>query len=133
MTHHKVEVLKDNGTVEQLNIKLLNTPLSVELSVDGQVFRGEADDYFFALVDLRLKLEKHNIKLLCKGSALDVYPSRMTLQMSDGRQAYKLTLGKQAFDWDLIDIFSPLENDKASTVQEQKEYYERWRDSLRIT
>ncbi len=86
----------------------------------------EAENYFYALTDLRRKLEMKKIKLLCKGCSLNVYPSPMILSMGDATEAYQLFLGKHAMMEDLVNIFASCDAGEYSTVEEQLAYYEKW-------
>lgn len=87
---------------------------------------AESENYFYALVELRKKLEFRHIKLLCKGCSRYVYPSPMLLSMGDATEAYELTLGKQALTKDLVNIFEPCKCDEYASVEEQYAYYEEW-------
>jgi len=105
------------------------------ISIDNtinKVFLGS--DYFVSLNKLRdWVYEWEYLYPMCKGSLINVYPSRMSRQMSKGIKAYNLTLGKQTKENDLIDIFDSVDisqTDNLSTVQEQKEYYINWIKSL---
>jgi hypothetical protein len=88
------------------------------------------DNYpFSALLIIRKELEKMEFKILCNGSRLDVYPSGAAL---GSLKAYALKMGKVATRNDLVSIFEAT-NDvrKIATVDEQKEYYRKWLDSVR--
>lgn len=86
----------------------------------------EAENYFFALLELRKKLEVQNIKILCKGASRNVYPSPMILSMGEATKAYQLTMGKQARMSDLVNIFEPCEVDEYATIEEQLIFYNDW-------
>ena len=86
----------------------------------------EAENYFFALLELRKKLEAQNIKILCKGASRNVYPSPMILSMGEANKAYQLTMGKQARMSDLVNIFEPCEVDEYATIEEQLIFYNDW-------
>jgi len=87
-------------------------------------------NYWEILKDLRLKFGREDKLILCAGARYDVAPSRMTLQMSNGLYAYKLTLGKQTSNSDIIDIFDEAPVSKIATVDKQKEFYRNWINSL---
>ena len=91
-------------------------------------------DFFSSLVELRNWLyDWKGYYPLLNGSLRNVYPSRMSRQMSNGVQAYFLTMGKQAHEEDLINIFGKVEEsniDRLSTVEEQQDHYTKWLDSL---
>lgn len=87
-------------------------------------------DYFECLIQLRSIFNHKDSEILCNGCRYDVYPSRMSRQMSKGLKAYVLTLGKQAKQNDIVDIFGKAEREKIGTVQQQREYYTNWLNSL---
>jgi hypothetical protein len=87
-----------------------------------QTLSAKHDYYFFALIDIRLKLEKFNQFLLCNGARIDVYPSGMSVI---GTLAYELIPGKKAER--LVEIFEPArERKKIASVVDQKAYREEW-------
>jgi len=88
----------------------------------------ESEDLYLCLAKIRHDLP--HIKFLCKGSKLNVTPSRMCSQMSGGFVAYELTMGKPATFNDIVYIFNYEENDIAQTLEEQKEFYKAWLQSL---
>lgn len=102
----------------------------VQLKFDTHDIHIEVeDDYpFLALTQLRLILEPKGIKILCNGSRLDVYPSSLMIM---GFKAYKLEIGKPGSREDLCFIFDPTDDlSKIATVDEQWNYWLRWRESV---
>ncbi len=93
-----------------------------------------AGDFFTALNQLRKWLYKwKGYYPVLNGALENVYPSRMSRQMSKGIKAYSLTMGKQAEEKDLIDIFQKVQKkdiDRLTTVEKQKDYYIDWLKSL---
>ena len=104
----------------------------VNLSWAINDLNGEAtgDDYFDCLLEIRESFEKTNMKILCNGARYDVYPSRMSRQMGKGIKAYVMIKGKQAMEDSLVDIFESADLVKIGTVQQQRDYYNAWLDSL---
>ena len=100
------------------------------LNIDGKSLTAEADNYFYALRELRKKAEAENIKILCKGCCKNVYPSPMILSMGDAIKAYTLTLNQPAVMKDLVEIFDPCELSEYATVDEQEEFYNQWINSI---
>lgn len=94
----------------------------------------QSNNFFKALVELRNWLYDNNKLFPCvKGALIDVYPSRMSIQMANGLNAYSLKISKQTSFEDLINIFDTtnfLEEKKLSTVEDQKIFYLRWLKSL---
>ena len=104
--------------------------VEIKLYLTDTEYVSGADNFFDALVDIRKKLESHNIKLLCAGCLLNVYPSAMILNMGSGRKAYCLHFGKQASMDDIVDIFSSCGEKDVASVDEQKAYFAKWIDSF---
>lgn len=92
------------------------------------VVRYEGEDLFECLVGLRLALEEIGAKILCAGARRDVYPSGMSRQMAGGRIAYKLRIAEPGTD--RVDIFEAVGCDDVATVEEQREYYKTWQESI---
>src|SRR6185295_18354608 len=78
----------------------------IRLACPGRTIDAEASDYFEALCQIRLSLEKDGLIPFCYGASLNVYPSGMARDMGAGLKAYKLTIGKHARMQDLVEIFS---------------------------
>ncbi len=103
----------------------------IELDVsEVQGSRFEGNDLFDCLEKLRLALEKHNIRLLCNGSRLDCYPSKLCRDMGKGLKLYRCRMGEQGKFEDMVLIFREADADKIGTVSSQKEYHEQWLKSL---
>src|SRR5690606_2463984 len=60
------------------------------------IIHVHAEDYFSALCSVRLHLEERGMFLLCAGASEDVFPSLMSIDMSEGRMAYHLRMGRKA-------------------------------------
>ncbi|WP_052496584.1 hypothetical protein [Pedobacter lusitanus] len=88
------------------------------------------NDFFECLTKLRQILESKDLYVLCQGSVRNVYPSRMSSQMSGGLKAYILKLGMQASLTDLVNIFDSALIGEVATVNEQKIFYKKWIESL---
>ncbi|MCD5989309.1 hypothetical protein KDX30_15510 [Pseudomonas sp. CDFA 553] len=86
-------------------------------------------DLFTCFVKLRQELP--DITFLCKGAKINVYPSRMSSQMSSGLMAYELELGKQALKNNIVNIFDYEEEDLTNDPTIQSTFYADWTKSLR--
>jgi hypothetical protein len=80
-----------------------------------------------------LRAEHPEIKFLCKGAKLNVHPSRMSSQMSNGLVAYELKFGKPSEEEDLVRIFDYEDENITSNIEEQKAFYQNWIESLTVT
>ena len=78
-----------------------------------------------------LRADFPETKFLCKGAKLNVHPSRMSSQMSAGVVAYELHLGKPSEENDVVNIFDYEEIDITNDIQQQRDFYQCWIDSLR--
>lgn len=128
----QLSIAKRTGEVEQCEIdyrKGASCSITFQASFcENRIFSG--DNLFGALCALRVYLELDGWFLLCNGARLNVYPSRMSLQMSGGSKAYLLEMGRQSRKDNLIDIFGAAELADVTTVSEQKLFFEQWLKSL---
>jgi hypothetical protein len=115
--------------------------ISLEYSYDGVAtikatsqllgeFVATGDDLFEALLSVRLALEKNGYLLLCCGSRIDAFPSRMTRQMAGGRKLYLHREGMPTKKDDLRDLFDSAGLETIGTVVQQRAAYENWLKSL---
>ena len=102
----------------------------LEITVEGQKISYKSENFFSALVNLREELEKKNIQIICNGAAKNIYPSPMQMSMGDGRTAYKLCMGKQARNSDVVDIFDYDEDLEFANIEDQSKYYAEWLESI---
>jgi hypothetical protein len=91
----------------------------------------ENQDLFECLIDLRQEIEKKNWKLLCNGSRIDVYPSRMLREMNGAGRAYILKIGEQARTEDIVHIFDYAALELIGSISEQENFHETWFRSLK--
>lgn len=80
-----------------------------------------------------LRADHPEIKFLCKGAKLNVHPSRMSSQMSNGLVAYELKLGIPSEEEDIVRIFDYDDESITSNIEEQRAFYKKWIDSLAIS
>lgn len=121
-----------NGEQRDVVIRTYENDESIEIifCFDDMEISICAENFFEGLLELRKELEKKNIKLLCKGCSINVYPSAMILQMGAGRMAYCLTMGQPARMSSLINIFDACELNEYASIDEQLKYFNQWCDSL---
>lgn len=85
-------------------------------------------DLFTCLAKIRIDFP--NICFLCKGAKINVFPSRMTSQMSSGLIAYEMTLHKQATRENIVNIFDYEEKNLTTNPKEQVDFFKSWLKSL---
>ena len=131
--HQPIEILLANGDrlLAELSIWDRDETDSVrlDLAFSEQIITKRADTYFEAMQLIRQDLEPQDMLLICYGASLNVYPSPMILDMGDGEIAYKLELGKDAKQINLVSIFDMGSDVIPATVAEQNDFYQRWLSS----
>jgi hypothetical protein len=132
----KIDVLKKDGNLMSLSLIIGNGDKNrskIVWFLNDSDSKGavEANDYFDCLVEIRKIFERDDLRILCNGCRYDVYPSRMSRQMGRGMKAYIMVLGKQATESDLVGVFDSTDSSRVKTVEDQKEYYTAWLNSLR--
>jgi hypothetical protein len=102
----------------------------LEITIDGQRISFKSENFFSALQALRKELEKKNIQIVCNGAAKNIYPSPMQMSMGSGRKAYKLCMGQQARNSEVVDIFDCDQGLDFVDIDKQSRYYAEWLKSL---
>jgi len=129
----KIIDIINNGINEKAEIRLKEVDSICRLEFfynNGEnCIISEGNDYFSCLVELRRKAPY--IKFLCKGAKINVYPSSMARQMSQGMVAYELVIGKQAARDNIVHTFDFDDKNIAETPDEQIDFYKKWVGSLR--
>ena len=103
---------------------------TVSLTCASFSSRATAEDYFEAFAQIRTELGSRGLAPLCYGASRDVYPSPMSLQMSGGLKAYRMTLGMQVLTEDLVNIFDSGPGLDPASPHEQRAFHKEWIASL---
>ncbi|MFK3774199.1 hypothetical protein [Pseudomonas sp. NPDC089406] len=117
-----------NENRKNVTLKYELDPPKMVLEVDEKISIAEGRSLIHCLASLRE--QNPHIKFLCKGSKLNVYFSRMSMQMSSGMLAYELTLGEYALIKDIVNIFDYDDSNIAQSFEQQKAFFETWLESL---
>lgn len=130
----KLDLVDNKGDHRTCTLKISEEePWSIKIeSTEFEERNFQGDDLFDCLMKLREYLDEKNYLLLCNGARIDVYPSGMSRDMSDGRLAYIAKIGMSPSRDDLVDIFEPTSQEHVGTVEQQKEYRARWVNSIKI-
>lgn len=128
----EIKIQMADASIEQavLEIDILTNRAITFITKQTEYKKFDGEDLYAAFNHLRTWLDKSKSKLLCNGARVDVTPSGMSRGMGGGRKAYIIRIGKPALREDLVDIFDYASPDKIGSLDEQKEYYERWVSSL---
>ncbi len=116
------------GTLTSLKV---GDSCNLSFAYRGVQIDGTGLDFFDAFVEIRRQLEKEALFPFCYGASLNVYPSRMARQMSNGLKAYRLVSGTQAKQDDLVNIFEQGHDVIPASVENQQNFYREWLVSLR--
>ncbi|KRP69199.1 hypothetical protein TX23_23860 [Pseudomonas paralactis] len=127
MKTQKIKTLINNEERE-ITVRYNAVKLIMRFSEDNFIKIYEGKDLYVCLAKIRTDFS--HITFLCKGAKTNVKPSRMTSQMSAGLVAYEMTLGKQATDEDLVQIFDYEEKNLTNNPQEQIDFFKKWLASL---
>lgn len=128
---YNIEVFDENSSSlipAELFVEDTSNGVVLKLAIGNKSYNANDTFPFVALCKIREDLEQERKKICCKGNRIDVHPSG---RMLVGFNAYKLVLGNQALDKDIVNIFSPETNlSLLGTVEEQKSKYNEWLNSL---
>jgi len=126
--HSEKNTVRCQVTLEEKEIGCLVT-VEPDLGFGLEPISFMGDNYFSALNKVRLALENIGFILGCNGCRRDFYPSRMSLQMSQGKVGYELVQGQSATKklrtFDEYNEYSNLVK-----VSEQELNYNEWLESL---
>jgi len=103
--------------------------ISLERGTEARTVES-GEDFFEALKQLRLDLEKTDARLYCFGASENVYSSGMQRSMGPAVLAYKMRIGSPALRQDIVSIFEADETVVPSTVEQQERFHRRWIASL---
>jgi hypothetical protein len=128
-----VQISASDCGVKQCEIELSEGSLcKIEFfGIDLNVSEFVGEDFFEALIELRLELEKHGYQLLCRGARPNVHPSGLSRSMSRGRKAYIIRVESPSLKTDIVNIFDRAELEEVGSVEEQRAFHKRWVESWR--
>jgi hypothetical protein len=100
------------------------------ISFGGTEIVREADDFFAALLAIRMELEALDLIPICYGSSRNVYPSGMSQGMGLGDKAFKLYPGRRGRMADVVGIFDSGPDIDPVPVHIQAASYQEWLRSI---
>jgi len=126
-----VDIL-NNGTYSKGRFDLFEEFLNCKIILDmeGRILESGSTDYFDALQQIRRILDSEKTFIQCNGARIDVYPSSMSRDMSQGLVAFILHMGQHGSMNDKVHVFDPSDVICDKTVEEQCSYHTKWLDSL---
>lgn len=98
--------------------------LEIEMDEGRVVKVVERNNYFFAMLELRKKLEKENLKLCCWGAKKSVWPTGMEADMGTALRVRDRDSSSNNVELHAENIFASISPSEVATVEEQKAYIE---------
>jgi hypothetical protein len=126
----KIQILTSQGLeTARLECDRVNRSLTF-IRTNGLTRTYISYDFFGCFGALRSEFS--DITFLCKGSKLNVHPSRMSSQMSHGLVAYELRMGTPSSEEDIVRIFDYDDTNLTNNIGDQKTFYLDWVKSLQL-
>lgn len=128
MTSREVKIEID-GVVRSATFECDRKVMAMTVTMpDGLVKNYTAADLYLCLGMVRKDFP--DVKFLCKGAKINVYPSRMSSQMAGGVVAYEVRWGESAGKDDIVNIFDYEDKGLTNDITKQADYHQRWLQSL---
>lgn len=100
----------------------------LKITFENIVITVRSEGYFSAYQELRDKLLKNGFGLKCNGSLINATQSAM---MTYTPKVYLVEMGKQALMKKIVGIWGYCDINVFPDTKEQKQYIEKWYDSLK--
>ena len=127
MKNIEINIL-NKGNIEKPKIEYNRNTCALFITFSDQTKKTYSGLDIFRAFGL-LRKEFSEIKFLCKGSKINVFPSAMSSSMSGGLVAYEMKLGEH--DPEMVRIFDYDEHDLTNDIEEQVKFRVRWGESLK--
>ncbi|GIH07183.1 hypothetical protein Rhe02_52500 [Rhizocola hellebori] len=88
----------------------------------GTVGTVTGGDLLEALTELRRHLEDRHLLLCCQGARINVWPSGLLRQFSEGRCGYVLGARLEDGSFEVVDLLAPAPPVQAANVAQQQEF-----------
>ncbi|QYX78525.1 hypothetical protein [Streptomyces akebiae] len=113
-------VAHDGEKTGRLLAEFKGSDYTVRVTCGSLSSRHTAWNLFQALAQVREDLEQHGLKPAVEGACIDVYPSRMALEMGGGRRAYHWAGGGRPATVDIFDDVPPADHARLVSVNAQR-------------
>lgn len=117
-------VAQDGERVGRLLADFVGSDYTVHITCGSLSSRHTAWNLFQALAQVREDLALHSLKPAVEGACVDVYPSRMALEMGGGRRAYHWSGEGRPATVDIFDDVPPADHARLVYVDEQRNAHE---------
>lgn len=117
-------VAQDGEKAGRLLAEFVGSDYTVRVTCGSLSSRHTAWNLFQALAQVREDLELRGLKPAVEGACIDVYPSRMALDMGGGRRAYRWSGGGRPATVDIFDDVPPEGRARLASVNEQRNAHE---------
>lgn len=110
--------------------ELVGDDFRVVLDSPGGRWESVERDYFEALTQIRRQLEPAGWRIAVQGARRTTYPSGVLRDQGGAHKVYVLQLGRPARREDRVNTFDDADPADLATVAEQRDFYDRWRESV---
>ena len=131
MEEYQVATMRlDNQVVEYqtLYVDDVNEDILMHLDYHNKSYKAIGNSYFSTYQSLRDQLLKDGYGLKCNGSYINALQSSM---MSYVDKVYLVTLGKQALQKDIVNMFDEADIHEFPDTEKQQIFQEQWFKSLK--
>lgn len=101
--------------------------VSSEFRIDSTTYKFQGMDIYECFQYYKGILERNNCIIMCNGSRVDVRPSGMLRDMSNGFKVYHLVIGQEPSI--ILDLFE-FTDENLGFREEQEKYFKKWKASL---
>lgn len=117
-------VAQDGEKTGRLLAEFTGSDYTVHVTWGSLSSRHTAWNLFQALAQVRGDLEKYGLQPAVEGACIDVYPSRMALEMGGGRRAYHWAGGGRPVTVDIFDDVPVSHHARLASVNAQRTAHE---------
>ncbi len=125
MTNEIELTISIDGIKQTARLYCGNKTASINLLI-GNNFNKTYEDVDFYKCFGKVRKDNPNVKFFCKGSKLNVHPSSMSAQMTNGLKAYELTMGKKPSFDDVVYIFEYDDENLTNDPEAQRAFFMQW-------
>jgi hypothetical protein len=118
-----------DGNLKTANFECSRKTNTLIVRMPGKAAKSYTDTDLYMCFG-KIRRDSPEVKFLCKGSKINVHPSRMTSQMAGGIIAYEVIMGQPADDDRIVNIFDYEDENLTNDIQEQIDHYQNWLQSL---
>ncbi len=121
-----IYLMSSSGIKQEIKIDINTTVPSIKIVEPSNNLIFASSDLFECLKLMRKHFDLQDIKILCNGARIDVFPSRLLRQNGKGQKAYVQRLGFPVTKTDIVNIFDFADDNLIGSIESQEKFHERW-------